>query len=93
MSNKRSKKDCEIDDYLFRLGVYNSPRPIRVVSDHWVVDRVTARPRRLRANWSIELAEDMMAMHGVDMEEISRAMAREMDEQFFRAITGENNGN
>ena len=59
---------------------------------------VEAKTRKLAANWSPELAEDMMAMHGIDVEAemvniLSFEIAAEIDRQLLNeqvkaAITG-----
>ena len=59
---------------------------------------VEAKTRKLAANWSPELAEDMMAMHGIDVEAeminiLSYEIAAEIDRQLLNeqvkaAITG-----
>lgn len=51
---------------------------------------VEARTRKLAANWSLELAEDMMNMHGVDVDaEMVNIMSYEVQAEIDRQLLGE----
>jgi hypothetical protein len=51
---------------------------------------VEARSRKLAAHWSLELAEDMMNMHGVDVDsEMVNIMSYEIQAEIDRQILGE----
>lgn len=53
---------------------------------------VTARPRRLRATWSPQLAQDLQTYHNIDAEEeltrlLSEQIANEIDRNIINTIT------
>jgi hypothetical protein len=51
---------------------------------------VEAKTRKLAAHWSLELAEDMMNMHGVDVDaEMVNVMSYEVQAEIDRQILGE----
>jgi len=81
------------------IGEYNSINDLYPMAKFELVKAaVEAKTRKLAANWSPELAEDMMAMHGIDVEAeminiLSYEIAAEIDRQLLNeqvkaAITG-----
>lgn len=81
------------------IGEYNNVNDTYPMAKFELVKQaVEAKTRKLAANWSPELAEDMMAMHGIDVEAemisiLSYEIAAEIDRQLLNeqvkvAITG-----
>lgn len=81
------------------VGEYNNVNDKYPMAKFELVKQaVEAKTRKLAANWSPELAEDMMAMHGIDVEAemisiLSYEIAAEIDRQLLNeqvkvAITG-----
>ena len=59
---------------------------------HFVMEKgiVEAKTRKLAAHWSLELAEDMMNMHGVDVDsEMVNIMSYEIQAEIDRQLLGE----
>lgn len=53
---------------------------------------VYAPMRRLRANWSIEVEQDLMCMHGIDLDtmlltNMSKAIQEEIDNDMVKKLT------
>lgn len=61
-----------------------------IISIKMVKETITAETRKLGANWSMELEEDMAAMHGVDVRgEFVDVIGYELQQQIDRQIIGE----
>ena len=74
------------DNYLRRLGVLpyldEPPRARRREPDtNW------HSGRRLRGEWTMELQEDLRAVHGIDLEtELAETLAREIDTEIVQGL-------
>lgn len=62
---------------------------IKEVSMHIEKDKVEARTRKLRSRWSIEAAQDIRAMHGLDLEsEMMDVLSYEITAEIDRELVG-----
>jgi hypothetical protein len=80
--SRKTKKDIEIEAYMFRLGILKSIQPERA-SNPWetlpipmlrrvmpiMTQEVNAEAIQLRTRWSVETAQDLRAVHSINMEE------------------------
>ena len=72
------------------IGSSTTGAKIPDVSLHLQMNTITAEPRKLKASWSVEAAEDLKRMHGLNAEsELVAGISNEIAMEIDRGILGE----